>query len=37
MGDTVAWYLEHRDWCERRLGARYGLERLGAGAAGAGG
>ena len=31
MRDTVAWYLEHLDWSERRLGARYGLERLGAG------
>jgi dTDP-glucose 4,6-dehydratase len=29
---TVAWYLDHLEWCERRLGERYRLERLGAGA-----
>ncbi len=28
---TVEWYLEHLDWSERRLGARYALERLGVG------
>ncbi|MBA2667062.1 MAG: dTDP-glucose 4,6-dehydratase [Trueperaceae bacterium] len=27
--ETVAWYLEHLEWCERRAGARHGLERLG--------
>ena len=28
---TVAWYVEHLDWCERRLGRGYGMERLGVG------
>jgi dTDP-glucose 4,6-dehydratase len=28
---TVAWYLEHRSWCETVLGDRYGRERLGLG------
>jgi dTDP-glucose 4,6-dehydratase len=28
---TVAWYLEHRDWCSTVLGDRYGRERLGLG------
>ena len=27
---TVRWYLEHLDWCRRRLGNDYGLQRLGA-------
>lgn len=26
---TVAWYLEHRSWCDRILDGRYRLERLG--------
>ena len=26
---TVAWYLAHRDWCERVQSGRYGRERLG--------
>ena len=28
---TVAWYLANLDWCERRLGSGYGLERAGRG------
>jgi len=28
---TVKWYLDNLDWCERRLGSGYGLERLGVG------
>jgi dTDP-glucose 4,6-dehydratase len=28
---TVAWYLEHREWCEDVLGDRYRRERLGLG------
>ncbi|HEX2501463.1 MAG TPA: dTDP-glucose 4,6-dehydratase [Methylomirabilota bacterium] len=28
---TVAWYLEHREWCEMVLAGRYGRERLGLG------
>ena len=28
---TVAWYLEHRAWCDAVLGDRYGRERLGLG------
>ena len=28
---TVAWYVDNLDWCERRLGSGYGLERLGVG------
>ena len=27
--ETVAWYLGHRDWCERVLAGRYNRERLG--------
>ena len=34
---TVAWYLEHRDWCDAVLGDRYGRERLGLGQRPAGG
>jgi dTDP-glucose 4,6-dehydratase len=30
---TVAWYLEHLDWCERRLAHGYRLDRLGVGTA----
>ncbi|MCI0548670.1 MAG: hypothetical protein L0027_15470, partial [Candidatus Rokubacteria bacterium] len=26
---TVAWYLEHRDWCDAVLEDKYGRERLG--------
>jgi dTDP-glucose 4,6-dehydratase len=26
---TVAWYLEHRGWCEQVQAGRYGRERLG--------
>lgn len=29
---TVAWYLEHRGWCERVLSGAYRTERLGLGA-----
>ena len=32
LRETVAWFLENRDWCER-AGARYGGERLGLSAA----
>ena len=28
---TVAWYLEHREWCDAVLGDQYGRERLGLG------
>ena len=28
---TVAWYLEHREWCDAVLGQKYGRERLGLG------
>jgi dTDP-glucose 4,6-dehydratase len=28
---TVAWYLQHREWCETVLGGKYGRERLGLG------
>lgn len=28
---TVAWYLDHRAWCEEVLGGSYSLERLGQG------
>jgi dTDP-glucose 4,6-dehydratase len=28
---TVAWYLEHRSWCDRVLGETYARERLGLG------
>jgi dTDP-glucose 4,6-dehydratase len=31
LGATVAWYLEHREWCGTVLGGRYGRERLGLG------
>ncbi len=31
---TVAWYLEHRDWCQTVLGGKYGRERLGLGETG---
>jgi dTDP-glucose 4,6-dehydratase len=30
---TVAWYLEHRDWCDTVLAGKYGRERLGLGEA----
>ena len=29
---TVAWYLDHRDWCERITSGTYRRERLGTGA-----
>jgi dTDP-glucose 4,6-dehydratase len=29
LAATVAWYLEHRDWCEAVQSGRYGRERLG--------
>jgi dTDP-glucose 4,6-dehydratase len=28
---TVAWYLEHREWCDTVLAGKYGRERLGLG------
>jgi dTDP-glucose 4,6-dehydratase len=28
---TVAWYLEHRGWCDAVLQDKYGRERLGLG------
>jgi dTDP-glucose 4,6-dehydratase len=31
---TVAWYLEHREWCQTVLAGTYGRERLGLGEAG---
>jgi dTDP-glucose 4,6-dehydratase len=31
---TVAWYLEHRAWCDTVLAGRYGRERLGLGEVG---
>ena len=32
LRETVRWYLEHRDWCERVSAGRYTGERLGLGA-----
>jgi dTDP-glucose 4,6-dehydratase len=29
LRETVAWYLEHRDWCEKVQSGRYDRERLG--------
>jgi dTDP-glucose 4,6-dehydratase len=29
LSETVAWYLEHRDWCEQVLAGRYERQRLG--------
>jgi dTDP-glucose 4,6-dehydratase len=29
LGDTVRWYIEHRDWCEAVQAGRYDRERLG--------
>ena len=31
LRETVAWYLEHSDWCREVTAARYGGERLGLG------
>jgi dTDP-glucose 4,6-dehydratase len=31
---TVAWYLEHREWCQTVLAGKYGRERLGLGETG---
>jgi dTDP-glucose 4,6-dehydratase len=31
LRDTVRWYLEHRDWCERIQAGRYDRQRLGLG------
>ena len=31
LRDTVRWYLEHRDWCERVQAGRYHRQRLGLG------
>jgi dTDP-glucose 4,6-dehydratase len=31
LRDTVQWYLDHRDWCERVQAGRYDRERLGLG------
>ena len=31
LRDTVAWYLEHRDWCEEVTRDRYDGRRLGLG------
>jgi dTDP-glucose 4,6-dehydratase len=31
LAETVAWYLEHRDWCEEVQAGRYARERLGLG------
>jgi len=33
LAATVAWYLEHRDWCASVQAGRYGRERLGLAAA----
>jgi len=32
LGETVRWYLEHRDWCAEVQAGRYTRERLGLGA-----
>lgn len=37
LRDTVAWYLAHRDWCERITSGVYRRERLGLGGASFGG
>jgi dTDP-glucose 4,6-dehydratase len=29
LGDTVRWYIDHRDWCTRVMAGRYDRERLG--------
>ena len=31
LRETVRWYLEHRDWCERMQAGRYDRQRLGLG------
>jgi dTDP-glucose 4,6-dehydratase len=31
LGDTIRWYLEHRDWCEQIQSGRYDRQRLGLG------
>ena len=31
LRDTVRWYIEHREWCERVQAGRYDRERLGLG------
>jgi dTDP-glucose 4,6-dehydratase len=31
LGETVRWYLEHREWCEEVQAGRYARERLGLG------
>jgi dTDP-glucose 4,6-dehydratase len=31
LRDTVRWYLDHRDWCERVLSGSYDRQRLGLG------
>jgi dTDP-glucose 4,6-dehydratase len=31
LRDTVRWYIDHRDWCERVQAGRYDRERLGLG------
>ena len=31
LGETVRWYLEHREWCEEVQAGRYSRERLGLG------
>jgi dTDP-glucose 4,6-dehydratase len=31
LGDTVRWFLTHRDWCEQVQADKYGRERLGLG------
>jgi len=31
LRETVKWYLEHRDWCEKVAGGRYDRQRLGLG------
>ena len=33
LGDTIRWYLEHRDWCEQIQSGRYDRQRLGLGQA----
>ena len=29
LGETVAWSLEHRDWCDEVQRGKYGRDRLG--------
>ena len=31
LGDTIRWYLGHRDWCEQIQSGRYDRQRLGLG------